>query len=222
VDKCMVLTNTRVIKKSGGKSGDWEWDHKRGERIVTRQPGQRQNSKDDASKQAPLTTEDSVDLSPSPKVPDTEAWGEQSREDTETEAEEAPKPRSLLADFEIPDDDWEHRTIHERTVALKVQGEAEENPKLRFYQAMPDPRPQPEDDLEQELRALEMQAQQIKHKEIQQTVWEGNDPSSTKGPVTAEDFLLRRKERVIKRSAISQGPEMMTAAWRVQISAADG
>ncbi|KIW88234.1 molybdenum cofactor biosynthesis protein A [Cladophialophora bantiana CBS 173.52] len=33
VDKEMVLTGTRVTAKSGGKSGDWEWDYKLGERI---------------------------------------------------------------------------------------------------------------------------------------------------------------------------------------------
>ncbi|KAJ9616300.1 hypothetical protein H2200_000018 [Cladophialophora chaetospira] len=39
VDKCMVLTSTRVTAKSGGKSGDWEWDHKYHRRIITGKPG---------------------------------------------------------------------------------------------------------------------------------------------------------------------------------------
>jgi molybdenum cofactor biosynthesis enzyme len=38
VDKCMVLTSTRVTAKSGGKSGDWEWDHKLHQRIVHHNP----------------------------------------------------------------------------------------------------------------------------------------------------------------------------------------
>ncbi|OAP64380.1 molybdenum cofactor biosynthesis protein A [Fonsecaea erecta] len=33
VDKEMVLTATRVTAKSGGKSGDWEWDYKLGQRV---------------------------------------------------------------------------------------------------------------------------------------------------------------------------------------------
>ncbi|KIW31108.1 molybdenum cofactor biosynthesis protein A [Cladophialophora immunda] len=33
VDKEMVLTATRVTAKSGGKSGDWEWDYQLGERV---------------------------------------------------------------------------------------------------------------------------------------------------------------------------------------------
>ncbi|OAL20423.1 hypothetical protein AYO22_08917 [Fonsecaea multimorphosa] len=32
VDKEMILTATRVTAKSGGKSGDWEWDYRRGKR----------------------------------------------------------------------------------------------------------------------------------------------------------------------------------------------
>lgn len=46
VDKAMTLTETRVLKKSGGKSGDWSYDYKSG-RIVkafgTRESGGEEN-----------------------------------------------------------------------------------------------------------------------------------------------------------------------------------
>lgn len=33
VDKAMVIEGARVVSKSGGKSGDWEWDDERGEIV---------------------------------------------------------------------------------------------------------------------------------------------------------------------------------------------
>ncbi|EXJ61809.1 hypothetical protein A1O7_02239 [Cladophialophora yegresii CBS 114405] len=72
VDKCMVLTSTRVTAKSGGKSGDWEWDHKSHQRIVRHDQkptsGERQKSPtkqqkiqsavQETTRTAPVTAED--------------------------------------------------------------------------------------------------------------------------------------------------------------------
>ncbi|KIW70116.1 molybdenum cofactor biosynthesis protein A [Phialophora macrospora] len=75
VDKCMVLTSTRVTAKSGGKSGDWEWDHQLHQRIVHHNPkpasektlehqhspskqGKNQTLVQEKARTAPVTAED--------------------------------------------------------------------------------------------------------------------------------------------------------------------
>ena len=143
VDKCMVLTNVRVVKKSGGKSGDWQWDHKRGERIITQKPQQGQGDKAGAN-EGPLSA-------------------------TNTPAKPGQLPESLQQDSDP--------RPAEQNFARQLQ--LAENPK----QQIP---------FEQTLERLD---EQIKQSRVQRTIQEGKESYRTKGLVTGEDFLLRRKRK---------------------------
>lgn len=43
VDKSMVLTETRVVAKSGGKSGDWTWDYQANEIVKANEEKEKEN-----------------------------------------------------------------------------------------------------------------------------------------------------------------------------------
>ena len=125
VDKCMVLTSTRVVAKSGGKSGDWKWNYKLHDRIVTRAP-------------------------------------EQSSERGRNREQQPDRASAMQLHLEKS-----LRRLAELEKRLQRQAQLEE--------------------------ALERQHEKIQQLKIQHTVEEGNLPTSTKGPVTAHDFVTRRR-----------------------------
>jgi molybdenum cofactor biosynthesis enzyme len=96
VDKCMVLTSTRVTAKSGGKSGDWEWDHKSQQRIFSRAGGGQNAQGSEAPSPPALVDTDA------PRVEDLEYQNNVARRETVRKAvrEKAQKAPVQAEDFE--------------------------------------------------------------------------------------------------------------------------
>jgi molybdenum cofactor biosynthesis protein MoaC len=60
VDKGMVMTETRVVAKSGGKSGDWEWDYEKKEIVKIErktQPSTKRSPHNQVTRGRPVTEE---------------------------------------------------------------------------------------------------------------------------------------------------------------------